>query len=68
MKHNLYISISKKPKTSDIVEFKTITVREKLLRFLFGKKKKLTIIVPGGEIGNVTIDEDINGGEVNSYG
>lgn len=47
MKHNLRISVSKKPKYGGIVSCRSISVRERLLRFMLGSPTKLTIVVPG---------------------
>lgn len=47
MKHTLQISVSKKPKNDGIAAVRKVLVREKFLRFLFGDKTRLTVIVPG---------------------
>lgn len=63
MKHDLMISLSKAPSTDGIVACKTISVREKLLRRLFGKKSKITILVPGETVETLSITEVCDGGE-----
>lgn len=55
MKHNLHISVSDKPQKSGLVSCKDITLREKFLRMLFGKKQKLMILVPGDTIEELEI-------------
>ena len=45
MKHALQISVSKKPVNSGIAAVRQVSVRERMLRFLFGDKAKLTVIV-----------------------
>lgn len=53
MKHTLRISVSKKPVNGGIVACRSVSVRERLVRFLLGEKQRLTIIVPGDSgIGN----------------
>lgn len=62
MKHNLQISVSKKPKNNGIVSCRCISVRERFLRFLFGNPTKLTIVVPGDSVQSLSINE-VAGGE-----
>ena len=57
MKHNLRISVSKKPVSDGIVSCRHISVRERLLRFLLGDKQRLTIIVPGDSVRELAISE-----------
>ena len=56
MEHTLRISVSKEPADGGIVSCRNVSVRERLVRFLLGEKRRLTIIVPGGSVlegGNV---------------
>ena len=62
MTHKLKISISKKPLSGGLLNVRNITVREKVLRWLFGAPQKLTIIVPGNSIESVSIAEIVQGG------
>lgn len=55
MKPKLTVSISKKPKTDGIMSVKQISVREKILRFFFGKKVDMVVFVPGEQIDEVII-------------
>ena len=57
MRHTLNIRVSKKPVNGGIVACRNVSVREKLLRFLFGDKTKLTVIVPGETVEEVAISE-----------
>ena len=57
MKHFLQISVTKDPKNDGIAAVRKVSVREKLLRFLFGNKAKLTVIVPGDSVEEVAITE-----------
>ncbi len=63
MKHNLTINVSKKPKTSGIVKFRNVTIRERFLRLLFGDKQQITIVVPGNSVSEVAIKEIKEGGK-----
>lgn len=62
MEHNLKIGVSKKPKYGGIVSCRTISVRERILRFLLGSPTKLTIVVPGDSVSLLSINE-VAGGE-----
>ena len=55
MEHNFKISVSKKPKSDGILSCRSISVRERILRFLLGRKQKLTILVPGDSVEEVAI-------------
>lgn len=57
MKHGLQISVTKKPVNSGIVSCRKVSVRERFLRFLFGDKTKLTVIVPGDSVEELAIRE-----------
>lgn len=61
MKHTLRISVSKEPSDGGIVGCRHVTVRERLLRFLLGEKRRLTVIVPGDSVKTLSIVEE--GGE-----
>lgn len=57
MKHTLKISVSKKPRVDSIVNFRSVSVREKFLRLLFGMPCKMTILVPGDSVEELSIHE-----------
>ena len=61
--HNLKISVSKKPLNGGLVAYRRVTIREKLLRFLFGNPVRLTVIVPGNSIESVSIERIREGGD-----
>ena len=65
MKHNLRISVSKEPQRGGIVQCRNISIREKLLTKLLGRKQKLMILVPGNSVSTVTITEIQEGGKPN---
>ena len=58
MSHTLRISVSREPPDGGIVSCRHITVREKLLRFLLGEKRRLTVIVPGDSVKTLSIIEE----------
>ena len=62
MKHALQISVSKKPDNSGIAAVRQVSVRERMLLFLFGDKAKLTVIVPGDSVEELAITEIAEGG------
>lgn len=65
MKHKLKISVSKQPQTGGIVTCRNLTVRERLLRFLLGDKRRVTVLIPGDSVGEVAICETKEGGSTN---
>lgn len=57
MKHELNIIVSKKPTNGGVVTCRQVSVRERLMRFMFGNKLKLTVIVPGDTVDELKIRE-----------
>lgn len=57
MKHNLKISVSKHREKKGIVSCKSVTLRERVLRLLLGKKKQTLILMPGETVEELTISE-----------
>ena len=64
MKHDLKISVSKKPTEDGIVRCKRVTMRERLLRYLFGAKRRVMVIVPGDSVESVSVTELPGGDEL----
>ena len=62
MKHNLNISVSKKPPEDGIVQCRNVSLREKLLTRLLGRREKVMILVPGNSVESVCITEVPEGG------
>ena len=60
----LGIRISKQKVNGGVLSCRRVTVREKLLRFLLGTPIKLTVLVPGDTVSEVTINE---GGKCDEY-
>ena len=63
MNHTLQITVDKKKKNRGIVTCRSVSIREKLFRFIFGDKIKLTIIVPGDSVEEIGIKEICERGE-----
>lgn len=57
MKHNLKISIAKEPETDGIVRCKTVSIRERLLRKLLGETGRVMVIIPGGSVQTLSVQE-----------
>ena len=68
MKHKLKISVSKQPQTGGIVTCRNLTIRERLLRLLFGDKRRVTVLIPGDSVGEIAICETEKGGDANGQG
>ncbi|HPE67428.1 MAG TPA: hypothetical protein PK849_14695 [Synergistales bacterium] len=65
MKHNLKISVSKEPQSGGIVCCRNVTLREKILTRLLGKKERMMILVPGDSVAELCISEAAEGGGLN---
>lgn len=63
MKHQLQINVSQAPKGNGIVQCRNVSLRERLLTRLFGKREKVMILVPGSTVESVDITEVPEGGE-----
>lgn len=64
MRHNLEVSVVK-PAGNDVVHCKRISIREKLMRFLFGELQRMWIIIPCETIDSLSIHEIPEGGKGN---
>lgn len=58
MKHKLLISVSKKPKEDGYANCKTIKLRERLVKFFFGKKSDIMVFIPSNRIDEVAIQKE----------
>lgn len=68
MKHDLNVIVSKAPKKDALISCKTITMRERVLRFLFGQKQQVVVLVPGRSIEDIFIYEMKKEGEKDGQG
>ena len=62
MGHHLKISVSKKPQTDGAFSCRDVTLRDRMLRFLLGDKRRIMILVPGESVEEVSICEAEEGG------
>lgn len=58
MKQKLKISVSKHPQPNSVMSCKEITIREKILRLLFGEKEQILIMIPGNNVSEVVISKE----------
>ncbi len=65
MKHKLKISVSKEPQTGGIITCRNVSIRDRVLRFLFGDKRRVTVLVPGDSVSEIAICETVKGGNGN---
>ena len=64
MKHNLSIQVSKEPQKDGIVQCRSLSIREKLLTRLLGRRQKVMILIPGNTVSTVSVTEVPEGGVV----
>lgn len=58
MTHSMRIQVTRQPLNRGVCACRTVTVREKLLRFFLGAPQKLTVIVPGDTVDEIAISEN----------
>lgn len=56
-KHKLRINLSDEPAADALVSTRTVSLRECLLARLLGRKQRVTVLVPGNQVGTVEIVE-----------
>lgn len=57
MQHSVKISIAKDAGTDGIIRCRVLSLRERLLRRLFGEPRRFMVIVPGGSVKTLSIQE-----------
>ena len=62
MGHHLKISVTKKPQTDGAFSCRNVTLRERMLRLLLGDRRRVTIILPGDSVEEVSICDAEEGG------
>ena len=68
MRHKLRISVSKEPQTGGIVTCRNVSIRDRVFRFLFGDKRRVTVLVPGDSVSEIAICETGKGGKGDGQG
>lgn len=61
MEHKLKVSVSKDSQTGGIVTCRTVSIRERIMRCLFGDKRRVTVLIPGDSVGEIAICETMKG-------
>lgn len=56
-KHKLRINLSDEPAADALVSTRTVSLRERLVAKLLGRKQRVTVLVPGNQVGSVEIVE-----------
>ena len=67
MRHKLKISVSKEPQTGGVVRCRSVTLREKMLTRLLGRKERVMILIPGNTVESLDITELPEGGATVEY-
>lgn len=58
IQHRLKLHIAKDiPEDPGVVTTKIVPIRERLLRFLLGKRRQVTLVVPGDSVRQIDITE-----------
>lgn len=55
MKHKLRISVSKEPQTDGFITCRNIRVRERLLRYFLGDRRRVAVLIPGDKVKEIVI-------------
>lgn len=63
MRHKVNLTLGNQAKREQLINLRTISLRERIARFLLGDKQKYTLVVPSDSIEQVTIiqkqDDDL---------
>ncbi len=62
MTQRMSIGVASQADDKSIAVISCVSIRERLLRFLLGRKEKITIIVPGDSVKELTIHDSIEKG------
>lgn len=57
MRHKMNINVSKEEESNGVLTCKKVKMKKGLFKKLFGDSKKVTIIIPGDSVSDVTISE-----------
>ena len=58
MKHSVEVAVSKEPINNSVVSCKEMSIGLRLYNKLFGSRGKMTVIILGKTIQNITIKEE----------
>ena len=62
MQHSLRIRLSREPQNGGLAAIRTVSIRERLLRFLLGREHRLAILIPGDTVSDIEINQSTEGG------
>ena len=62
VKHDLEVRVTGRPQAERIVRCRIVSLREKLLTRLFGRREQMMILIPGPSVESVSIAETAEGG------
>lgn len=65
MRHSLEVSVTRAPVTDGVVRYKHVSIRERVMRLLFGEMRRMWIIIPNTTVNELRINEIPKGGEHN---
>lgn len=57
MQHSVKILLTGSRDSSDILQCRTLRLRERVLRLLFGGQQRITVLIPGGSVETLDIQE-----------
>lgn len=61
MNGRLKVTVSRRPKTEGVMTCRSLTVRERIMRFLLGRKDRVTVLIPGDCVGEIAICDNEKG-------
>lgn len=59
-KHKLRINVTDDAPDDSLVSARTVSLRERLVTKLLGRKQRVTVLVPGNQVGSVEIVEPVD--------
>ena len=68
MKHKMNINVSKEEESNGVLTCKKVKMKKGLFKKFFGDSQKVTIIIPGDSVSDVTISEIKEKGDGGSGG
>lgn len=57
MQHSVKIRMTGSWDSGDILQCRTLRLRERVLRLLFGGQQRITVLIPGGSVETLDIQE-----------
>ena len=57
MRHSVNVELGGTTKREKVIGIKSVKIRERIMRFFFGRLDRYAVIVPGGSVDTLTITE-----------